>query len=339
MASPSRRSPRHLEEELLANPTSYRFFQAVRILGLTAKKRGERRGPLPERLRFRTIANLAFPASEMTRYSNVATTDGALNELEIAFMGLTGPSGVLPTSYTELLIERRQQFRDPTLHAFLDIFSHRAVALFYAAWKKYRFWLHVESGEPDGFSRNLLDLGGMGLAALRSQMGQGAQQDESLFIYYAGLLSQKPISAQALTTLIEGFFGFRAELAQFAGQWMKLPSAEQSQLGGQFCELGISAFAGDRVWDRQTKLNLKLGPLRWAQFDALQAGGDGAKALQAFLKFTLGHGLACDVTLILDQRDVPTAQLKPEQGLRLGGSCWLGKIDHHPNDMQYCLLA
>lgn len=337
MASPSRRSPRHLEQELLANPSEFRFFQAVRILGLSAKKRGERRGVLPEKLRFRTLANLSFPASEITRFAP-SKHDDAQHEMEVAFMGLTGPSGVLPTSYTELLIERRQQFRDPTLHAFFDIFSHRSIALFYSAWKKYRFWLQVENGEQDGFTRNLLDLGGMGLGALRAQMGQNDLQSENLFVYYAGLLSQKPMSSQALTTLIEGFFGFRAELVQFAGQWMNLPQSEQTQLGGQYCELGVSAFAGDRVWDRQTKVNLRLGPLRLAQYQALLPQGDGAKSLKELLKFSLGHGLACDVTLILDQRDVPTAQLNPQQQLSLGGSCWLGAQTSNPADLSYRLL-
>ncbi|MDW5418808.1 MULTISPECIES: type VI secretion system baseplate subunit TssG [unclassified Iodobacter] len=336
MASTRRGSPRHLDQELLANPTGYGFFQTVRLLSLAARKRGDRRGPLPAGLRFRTLANLAFPASELTRYSAVQTEDGEINELEVAFMGLTGPSGVLPNSYTELLIERRQQFRDPTLHAFLDIFSHRAISLFYGAWKKYRFWLQAESGEQDGFSRNLLDLGGMGLSALRAQMGKGALQNENLFVYYAGLLSQKPMSGQALTTLIEGFFGFRAELVQFAGQWMNLPESEQSQLGGSSCELGLSAFAGDRIWDRQTKLNLRLGPLRLPQFSALQPDGEAANSLRELLKFALGHGLACDVTLILDKQDVPEASLAGS--LRLGGSCWLGSPEHHPEDMAYCLV-
>ncbi|QLG87622.1 type VI secretion system baseplate subunit TssG [Chitinibacter bivalviorum] len=338
MASSRRGSPRHLEQELLENPTSFGFFQAVRILGLSAGKRGERRSPLPAKLRFRTRVDLSFPASELTSYRPVKTQTDALDELEVSFMGLTGPSGVLPTSYTEQLIERRQQYRDPTLHSFLDIFSHRSIALFYAAWHKYRFWLQAEQGEQDGFARNLLDLGGMGLGALKSQMGSDFLQSENLFIYYAGLLSQKPMSAQALITLIEGFFGFPAKLVQFAGQWMQLPQDEQTALGVNACELGASAFVGDRAWDRQTKVQLQLGPLSWQQFDNLQPDSSGAKALQALLKFSLGHSLACDVTLILKRDDVPKAKLSNDNVLRLGGSCWLGWPSDNPSDLKYCLL-
>ena len=243
----------------------------MRILGLATRKRGERRGRSPASLRFRSLASLSFPPSELCRYQPAREPEqaDATDEMMVSFIGLTGPSGALPTSYTELLLERRQQYKDDSLHAFLDIFSHRATALFFGAWRKYRYWLEVEAGERDGFTRNLLDLGGLGLSQLRKQMGPDAQLDENLFIYYAGLLSQKPLSAQALETLIQGFFGVDAALEQFVGQWMKVPATEQSRLGASDSELGVSLFAGARVWDRQTKLQLRLGSMRRAQFEAL----------------------------------------------------------------------
>ncbi|MDN0083421.1 type VI secretion system baseplate subunit TssG [Crenobacter sp. SG2305] len=341
MASPSRRSPRDLNAELRADASQFGFFQAVRLLGLAAHKRGERRGALPAKLRFRTLATLSFPPSELVRYRPEQQETPAVapvDEMAVSFIGMTGPSGALPTHYTELLIERRQQYRDTSLHAFLDLFSHRATALFYGAWRKYRYWIGVEAGEQDGFTRNLLDLGGVGLSQLRGQLGDEVELDENLFLYYAGLLNQKPLSAQALETLVEGFFGVRARLEQFVGRWMNVPADEQSRLGGQACELGVAAFAGDRIWDRQTKLRLTLGPLRSAQFDAMQPGGPGAVALKALLQFALGHSLAADVTLMLDRIDVPPARLANDNGLRLGGNCWLGPQASDPDDMRYELL-
>ncbi|WP_029770874.1 type VI secretion system baseplate subunit TssG [Pseudogulbenkiania sp. MAI-1] len=337
MASPSRRSPRDLTQALARDASQFGFFQAVRLLGLCEGSRRQRR-TLPARLRFRTLASLSFPASELVQYQPADEEGAVPAEMTVSFMGLTGPSGVLPTAYTELLLERRQQFRDTTLHAFLDLFSHRAIALFYAAWRKYRFWLAEEAGEQDGFSRNLLDLAGVGLSRLRGQAAQDGLLDERLFIYYAGLLSQKPLSALTLQTLVEGLFGTRAQLQQFAGQWLEVPLAEQSRLGSQSCELGVSLFAGGRQWDRQTKLQLRLGSLRRAQFEALLPGGDGARALQALMQFAVGHQLAVDVQLVLDKRDVPPARLDADSPLRLGASSWLGAQAADPDHVRYALL-
>lgn len=332
MASQSGRSPRDLRQALAQDASQFGFFQAVRVLGLSSRRR---RGPLPANLRFRTVASLSFPASELQRYQQ---DEAALDELTVSFMGLTGPSGALPVSYTELLLERKHQYRDDTLHAFFDMFSHRAMAMFYGAWRKYRFWLAAEEGEQDDFSRHLLHLGGVGLGRSRQlATGEGAVH-EHLFLYFAGLLSQKPLSAQALQTVVAGLFGIPAALLQFDGQWLPLPPAQQSRLGQGECELGVSLFCGERVWDRQTKMTLRLGPMDLQPFTALQPGGEGAKALRALLHFAVGHQLAVDVVLVLSRQAVPPPQLGGTQPLRLGGNSWLGKQPVDPDCMRYALL-
>ena len=81
-------------------------------------------------------------------------------------MGLTGPLGVLPHAYTELLLDRIRQ-KDTALRDFLDLFHHRIISLFYQAWEKYRFTIAYERGERDRFSHHLLDLIGLGTRACR----------------------------------------------------------------------------------------------------------------------------------------------------------------------------
>jgi len=347
MASAFRRIPRDLIEELEQDAPRFKFFQAVRLLALTARHYGgRRRALLPKGLRFRTIASLSFPASELVQYrtveSEVAGTKSTRDEMTVAFLGLTGPSGTLPTPYTEMLINRRQRYRDVGLHAFLDMFSHRAVALFYGAWRKYRYWLDVEDGQKENLTGALLDLAGVGFPSLRDKLGTGdaALVNENFFLFYAGLLSQKPVSAMAMGSMIRGFYGVPVEVEQFVGQWINVPLEEQSHFGGKACVLGLSAFAGERIWDRQTKIRIRMGPMRIKQFEQLLPGEPGAKALETLVRFVVGFELACDVVLTLDRRDVPELKLGPDQRLLLGGNTWLNTSppERDPDEMRYRLL-
>ncbi|MCL1861146.1 MAG: type VI secretion system baseplate subunit TssG [Proteobacteria bacterium] len=346
MPSPSNRDPRDLIQELEKDATQFSFFQAVRLLALTARQYGGRRqSHLPSDLRFRTAATFSFPASEMTRYqpalSEAPDAEQTRDEMTVNFLGLVGPNATLPQPYTELVIKRRQSFRDTGLHGFLDIFSHRAIALFYSAWRKYRYWLDVEDGEPDRLTRNLLDLSGVGVQSLREKLGSGNTNRvaETFFAFYAGLLSQKPISTQAMSTVIRGFFGVPTRIEQFVGQWIKIPPEEQSRIGGNARE-GVSAFCGRRIWDRQTKIQIHLGPMRRAKYEGLLPGEPGAQALETLVRYMVGHGLACDVQLILDRRDVPVPRLKAGQRPPLGGNAWLftRPVDHDLEGKRYRLL-
>jgi type VI secretion system protein ImpH len=346
MASPSRRSDRHLTEELKSHGPEFGFFQAVRLLALG--KGGRKRPPLPEKVRFESLLTLAFPASEIHALREVRPndeSDAAAGDPEIkvsvGFMGMTGASGVLPTAYTELLLERRNHHRDTTAHDFLNLFSHRAISLFYKAWRKHRFYLPFESGEDDRFSRNLLDLVGVGLTNLRDRLDQqGCGIPDRFLIHYAGLLSQKPVSAANIAAIVRGYFNVDAVLEQYVGQWMLVPQEEQSQLGRGACALGESAFLGERLWDRLTKVRIRLGPLTRAQFDELLPGNRSQTALRELIQFCVGHTLSCDAQLVLRKEDIPPPKLEASQ-LRLGHNVWLntGRPEQDAADVQFALLA
>lgn len=338
----SRAQQRDLMGELQQDTPRFRFFQAVRLLSLTQQS-GKERLTLPKQLRFRTPATLSFPASELQTLKAQPALDGIEErlELEVSFLGLTGPSGVLPTPYTELLIERRQVYRDTGLHAFLDLFNHRALNLFFDAWRKYRFWLSYEAGERNGFTRNLLDFVGVGSERLNGQLQASDEKlPKQTFSYYAGLLAQKPVSAANLVAVVRGFFGVEAQLEQFVGQWINVPEPEQSCLGRCNCELGLDTFVGERIWDRQTKLRLRIGPLRRAQFSTFLPGGTAAQALKELLHFCLGHSLACDVVLVLHRDDLPEPKLDTEQPIQLGYNSWARTrpASEDSAEVCYCLL-
>jgi type VI secretion system protein ImpH len=364
MASPGRRSARHLTDEIRADGSRFRFFQAVRVLALSAAKAGSK-AAIPATLRFGSPLSLAFQASEIaavearsakarapredetaaqSAVTPPATTQNDVLEMTVGFMGMTGPAGVLPVAYTELLIDRRNQFRDSTGHQFLDLFTHRAVSLFYQAWRKHRFYLPYEAGNADGFSRNLLDIVGVGLSNLQQRLeATGGGIPDRFLTHYAGLLSQKPVSAANIAALVRGYFAVDAELEQFVGQWMHLPPHEQSALDGRPCCLGQNTFVGERLWDRQTKVRIKLGPLSRAQFSQFMPGQPGLAALRELIQFCVGFTLDCDVALILKREEIPAPVLEdtPTAPPRLGYNLWLNSlpVSQDADDVRFALLG
>ncbi|NTV09534.1 MAG: type VI secretion system baseplate subunit TssG [Zoogloea sp.] len=355
MASPSRRTSRDLAAEVHADAPHFSFFQAVRLLALAAGDARQARPSLPKDLRFGTPLSLAFPASEITGLqpypaqsrddcAPAGTEEAPKWLMTVAFMGLTGPSGTLPVPYTELLVDRHNQYRDSAAHRFLDIFSHRSISLFYEAWRKHRFYLSFEAGQPDHFSRNMLDLVGLGLGKLQQRLGKQRKGIPDRFlIHYAGLLSRRPVSSANIAALVRGFFEVDAQIEQFVGQWIKLPASEQSSLGRSFGQLGRDAFLGERLWDRQSKIRVRLGPLTREAFSELLPGQPGAAALHELIHFCVGHTLSCDLTLVLQRDAVPPPRLgtRAASKPRLGQNLWLNSqpLRHDPDDAGFALLA
>ncbi|HET8870295.1 MAG TPA: type VI secretion system baseplate subunit TssG, partial [Aquabacterium sp.] len=135
---------------LLATPQQFGFFQAVRVLDRWLDiEHPNGRGI--DRIHFRNSTSLSFPASEIEALSLhvefgrhesaasalVSPTQVDRVTLTPAFMGLLGVSGTLPTFYTEAISQRELYQKDHGPRAFMDFFSHRAVHLFYGAWKKF----------------------------------------------------------------------------------------------------------------------------------------------------------------------------------------------------------
>ena len=95
-----------LGEELREHPGWFQFFQAVRLMHRMLPDRepvGALLRPDREVLRFSANNLLAFPPSQIQMLDWAA--DGPAR-MKVNFMGLTGPMGVLPYCYTELIRDR-----------------------------------------------------------------------------------------------------------------------------------------------------------------------------------------------------------------------------------------
>src|SRR5690349_3177290 len=140
-------SERPLDRDLFEEPYRFDFFQAVRLFERIfpdKKPVGGRALPSEEPVRFRSRISLDFPSSEIQEIREPPDELG-LPEMVVNFMGVVGVSGALPTHYTELVLDRIRH-RDTAMWSFLDIFTHRAVSMFFRAWAKYRFPVAYERG-------------------------------------------------------------------------------------------------------------------------------------------------------------------------------------------------
>jgi type VI secretion system protein ImpH len=311
------------EDDLRRDPCSFEFFQAVRLLELMGNGRepvGHFADPGRETVRLRVHNALAFPASQ------IQSIDWSGNDapcMAVNFMGLTGPMGVLPYCYTEFVISRLRA-KDSALQAFLDIFNHRIISFFYRAWEKYRFPVAYERGEDqDQFSHHLLDLMGLGTAGLQDRQNI---TDISL-AYYCGLLSSLRRSAVALEQLLCDYFEIPAEVEQFAGAWNRLDTASQCRLDEQESlpqQLGIASIVGDEVWDQQSRVRLKLGPMGLSRYLDFLPGGRDFEQLRALTRFFSNDEFAFEAQLILKKEAVPQCELgaEGEAAPRLGWLTW-----------------
>src|SRR4051812_40371430 len=145
MASAGGRADPSLEQTLFEEPYRFDFFQAIRLLERLRPELatvGREGPPVREIVRFLAHLSLKFPPSPIHQLERREQASVA-PAMTVNFLGLTGPSGVLPHVYTELMMERVRH-GDRSLVDFLDLFNHRLISLFYRAWEKHHFLVALE---------------------------------------------------------------------------------------------------------------------------------------------------------------------------------------------------
>lgn len=362
MQTTQRRFEPSVIERLFAQPYRFQYFQAVRMLELWLSRNGmAHEGAVANFLRFQNSVSLNFAPSQLEamqtepRELGALTTDmralgEALRRAELkyiritpSFMGFLGVAGALPAHYTERIAAHQLYEKDDGPRAFLDTFSNRALALFYEAWRKYRLELKYQLDGKDKFLPLLLSLAGLGNESLRRRLsdhGDGVL-DESV-AYFAAAMRHRPPSAVAIGHVLSEYFGQTIKVTQFVGCWYDVPHDQQSTLGGNNAMLGSTALVGERVWQRDLRMRLVVGPLAGKHFDAFLPGGAAARALEKMLTMFTGLCLEYEVQLLLRAADVHGVTLaEPRIGGRLGWDSFLvsGPVAEDRGDVRYDLHA
>lgn len=281
----------NLIDYLQKHPELFEFFQAVHLL---------EQSDLQSKIRFRAVPSLSFPVSEIKKIEISKTI-----EIFVTFMGLIGPSGVLPNHYTEEVIQRLQE-RDTALSDFFDVFHHRTISLFYQAWKKYRFYI-------DSYQFKTI------LSALIGQ-----QTPSEAMLFYAGHFSRQVRSAIALENILSDHFDMPVAVKQFQGSWLVLKESEVTRLGEQpYNQLGSTAMLGKQLRSVGQKFLVCIGPVSYPEFLKLLPHQHKLNALLKLTRDYVGVEFDFAVQLILLADEVPYCQLRQRDSMQLGWNTWL----------------
>ncbi len=314
----------------------------MRLLELWIKRHGVADDSVAANfLRFQNSTSLRFPSCQIEALDteprelarDARSLGGALRSATLkyvrltpTFMGLLGAQGALPAHYTERVAAHGVFAKDPGARAFLDAYSTRSLALFYQAWRKYRLELKYQLDGKDAFLPLLLALAGVGNDALRRRLSGpdgGEVLDESI-AHFATALRHRPASAVQIARVLADYFGVPVGVEQFVGRWYKVPVEQQTMLGSFNTVLGAGAMAGERVWQRDRRLRLAVGPLTSAQFEGFLPGAKGARALKSLLTMFTGVVLEYEVEVVLLAAEVKGLTLDSgRSGGRLGWDAFL----------------
>ncbi|WP_339948163.1 type VI secretion system baseplate subunit TssG [uncultured Albimonas sp.] len=300
------------------DPQAHHVYQALRLIEAAHPERprlGRSTRPAQDPVRLGQEAELAFPPSTVAGFE--AGEGEAPDRLTQRFFGLFGPNGPLPLHLTEHARDRLRNHRDPTFTAFADVFHHRMLSLLYRAWA---------SGQPaPSFDRADDDPFGDKVAALSGHLGEGFVDRDAMpdlaRRHLAGLLAAAPRSESGLSAILSRFFEAPVEIESFVGDWLHLEPHDRGRLGS--AALGRDANLGAKVWSREARFRIRIGPLSLPDYERLLPGGESLRRLAALVRAFAGEALDWDLNLTLRREAVPPPALGG--GVRLGMTAWIGR--------------
>jgi type VI secretion system protein ImpH len=321
------RDPVDLARQLEADAARMDFYQVLRLLENARPdlpRIGASTRASDDPVRFGQDPALIFHPTVLGRFTRA---DGASRaRLAVNFFGLLGANGPMPLHLTEYVRDRLRHGGDGTMLAFLDVFHHRMLALFYRARAVAEPVISLDRADGDRFSSFVGSLFGIGAPALRNRDAIG----DFAKLHFAGLLANKVRSASGLVTILRAYFKLPFQVEQCVGHWMRLPVDARSRIGrpgaaGTTNRLGGSLILGASVWDCQHRFRLVIGPLDYADYQRFMPDGESLVRLTAWVRTYVGLASDWDIRLVLKKEQRPPLRLgiAASTATRMGWSTWL----------------
>jgi type VI secretion system protein ImpH len=259
--------------------------------------------------RFLTQTELNFPHSVIP---TAVLGDNKRINFTISTMGLTGPLGVLPYSYS-IYINTNNHEKNTSLKAFIDLLQDRSIQLFYGACSKYRLSISYERNEKDKNDdfRNILE----SFVGIHSQyLRERLEVDDNLLLYYSGYFSSQTRNIYALEKILSDQLEANVRIDPFKGYWLGIPLHEKSSIGNNknyehFNILGLNSITGDKVWSAQDSFRIYIGPVEFEKYLTLLPEEKGFLQIKSIVNLYCGLEFRYEIQILLEKASVPYSSI------------------------------
>jgi len=313
-----------LIDDIQKNGPDYSFFYAIFLCENLFKKIYPERDDekLDQRgLKFRPYENYGFPPT------NIRSVDYSEDIIAfvINFLGLYGINSPLPRCYHEQVAMQQETHGsgEVPLQNFLDIFNNRFYWLYYHAWKKYRFYLHVSTNPQNKIMQRLFTFMGQGPSLTEANLPYSPFQ----LLQLSGVLSNRVRSKSGLLILLQNFFPrFKIYIKEFIPTMVKIDAPPK--IGKSSAEnsssLGVNCFLGRSVLDYMNRICVEIGPIDFEDYLGFTPQGNHTCLLKSLMDLYINDGLEYNLKLIIKTAGVSKYSWNDSR-IKLGQNMWLGR--------------
>jgi type VI secretion system protein ImpH len=325
MADSNGNTTNPLIEKLLKQPYGFDFFLAVRLLESQRPdlpRVGYSLAPAEDSIRFSQRPSLRFAPSALDSVQRSGNPPDAIVRMAVSFFGLFGPNAPMPPHITEYVLERELHYKDTTITAFLNLFHHRLIAMFYRAWAASQKAVDSDRPADQRFATYIGSLFGVGMETLQNR----DSVPDTAKLFFAGRLASQTRNAEGLEAILRQYFHIPAEVQPFTGRWLHLPDDSICCLGQspENGTLGVNTIVGERFWDCQLSFRTKFGPMSLKDYERMLPKGPAFERLRFWVLNYCDEHFFWDAQLVLRAEEVPPTRLG--QSTRLGWTSWLQTV-------------
>ena len=317
MADAARQAQPGVSGGPVRNAAAMDFFELLRTLERDGRRFGHGSLPGREPARLGQEPRLAFAVRDVAALT--PQREGAPARVSATLFGLFGPEGPMPLHLTRWMLDRLAQrwftagvegaTSDRTFLDFANVLQHRMLALFYRAWADQTPAVQEERGEG-GRMRTIL-------SAMAGTHGPSLRTEK---LGHAAALGHQVLGPERLASLLQAAVGAPVAIDEFVGAWAQMPRRLQTRLGGAHAALGRGAALGPRVFSRQSRMEIRIGPLTLLDYLDFLPGGRRLRALRTAVLHGIGETFDVDFRPLLRAAAVPDARIG---SARIGRTAWL----------------